>query len=285
MLRALDRYFLARSRLELTLGSSFLVVVVAFLDYSTGVELSFSIFYLMPVALTAWYTEGRAGQWICVASAMAWYGVDFAGGHVYSHGVIPVWNAAVRFGFFLITTLLLVRLRAALEEQKKLAEHDGLTGLLNARTFRKGCARILDLAARHRHPLCLGYIDLDDFKSVNDSLGHSVGDAVLKAIAVALEERLRASDLVGRLGGDEFAILLPETDVDGATAMFSEIHQRLVDLAVRNHWPIGFSIGVAVFGSPPAHLDEAVQLADDLMYRVKSGKRNSILVEQVAVAS
>ena len=282
MLRALNDFFLARSPVQLTTTACLLVVVVALFDHLTGIELSFSIFYLIPVSVTAWYSGRGAGLSICVLSATAWYVVDHTGGHVYSHAFIPVWNATVRLGFFAITTFLLDRLRGALREQRALAEHDGLTGLLNARAFRAGCRRLFDLAARHRHPLSLGYVDLDNFKHLNDSLGHSGGDEVLKAVAAALAERLRESDLVGRLGGDEFAVLLPETDLAGATAIFRELHQRLVEVAVRNRWQVGFSFGVAVFASPPAQLDEAVRIADELMYRVKAGGKNSVLIELCA---
>jgi diguanylate cyclase (GGDEF)-like protein len=217
---------------------------------------------------------------VCLAAAITWFAVDHTAGHAYSHAAIPAWNATVRFGFFVITAHLLLLLRNALDTQKTLAQRDSLTGLMNVNTFKLHCTRLFSLAARHHHPLSLAYLDIDGFKGVNDSLGHTIGDAVLRVVGSTLEERLRATDLVGRLGGDEFAILLPETDMSGATVIFSDIHHRLQDLATANRWPIGFSIGVAVFRSPPAHPDEAVQVADELMYRVKTGGKNHILIER-----
>jgi diguanylate cyclase (GGDEF)-like protein len=279
MRRTIDQFLSKRSGPELTIGSCLVVLVVALVDHFTGFELSFSIFYLIPITLASWYAGRRVGFLICMASALSWYVVDHSAGHAYSQAAIPVWNAVVRFGFFVITSYLVTQLQAALEAQETLAQQDALTGLLNSRTFDSNCKRLFELASRHHHPLSLGYVDLDDFKSVNDNFGHSVGDAVLRAVASALAQRLRTSDLVARVGGDEFAILLPETDVGGATVIFSEVRQDLLDVAAKNRWQIGFSIGVAVFDTPPAQPDEAIRIADQLMYRVKNGKRNSLLIQ------
>ncbi|HSH70401.1 MAG TPA: GGDEF domain-containing protein, partial [Deferrisomatales bacterium] len=173
----------------------------------------------------------------------------------------------------------------SLDLQEVLAQRDGLTGIMNARAFKQSCDSSFDLASRHGRPLALGYLDLDGFKGVNDSLGHSVGDQVLKAVATALTERLRASDFCARLGGDEFAILLPETDLSGAQKLFTSLRENLSDVASRNRWPVGFSIGVAVFHSPTAHADEAIRCADGLMYKVKNSGKNNILFEEYSSAA
>jgi len=152
--------------------------------------------------------------------------------------------------------------------------------MMNARTFRQRCSYLFELASRHNRPMALGYLDLDGFKGINDTLGHSVGDQVLKAVADTLLNRLRASDIGARLGGDEFAILLPETDLAGARIFFAALHKSLLDLTALNHWPIGFSIGIAVFLSPVGHPDDAIRYADNLMYKVKKSDKNSTLFEE-----
>jgi diguanylate cyclase (GGDEF)-like protein len=186
----------------------------------------------------------------------------------------------VRMAFFIVIAHLLARLRTALELQSSLAQQDGLTGIMNARAFQRQCRFVTKLAARHKRTIALGYLDLDGFKKVNDTLGHGVGDHVLTVVAGELASRLRASDFVGRLGGDEFAVLLSETDAAGARILFGRMREQLLDLAARNGWPIGFSIGVAVFHSPPANVDDALRCADELMYRVKSTGKNNILIEE-----
>lgn len=200
--------------------------------------------------------------------------------HHYSNPAIPFWNTGVRFGFFVIVAMLLRQMRRSLAIQSSLARTDGLTGLMNARTFKQRCDAIFKLALRNRHSLALGYIDLDGFKSINDTLGHTTGDKVLKAVADTLQKRLRSTDLGARLGGDEFAILLPETDLAGAQAFFTTLHESLLSHAAHNHWPVGFSVGVAIFHAVDASVDEAIRTADALMYRVKNSGKNQILLEE-----
>lgn len=280
MQRDIDAFLSARSREQIAASSLALVAFIGASDYLTGYELAFSIFYLVPVGLGTWYAGPRIGISVCLVSAATWLVVDHAMGHQYAHPAIPFWNATVCLGFFVIVAHLLCRLRAALDAQAALAQQDGLTGILNARAFRQRYATLAELAARHRHSIALGYLDIDGFKGVNDSLGHSAGDQVLKAVASALATRLRASDFVGRVGGDEFAILLSETDLAGARTFFTDMRAKLLDVAARNRWPIGFSIGVAVFPSPSTDADAAFRHADALMYRVKRAGKNGLMLEE-----
>jgi diguanylate cyclase (GGDEF)-like protein len=280
VIRAVDGFLAAQSQAQLVSGSFALVAIIGLIDHLTGYELAFSIFYAIPIGISSWYVGNRPGIAVCIVSGITWLAVDFTSAHPYSHPAIPFWNMGVRVAFFIVLAHLLARLRSALELQSALAQQDGLTGIMNARAFRRQCEFVTRLAARHKHTIALGYLDLDDFKGVNDTLGHGVGDYVLTVVASELASRLRASDFVGRLGGDEFAVLLSKTDLAGARIVFSTMRERLVDLAARNGWPIGFSIGVAVFHSLPASADDALRCADELMYRVKSTGKNNILIEE-----
>lgn len=191
LLREIHRGLLARSTGQLANASVLLVAVIGAVDYLTGYEVSFSIFYLIPVATASWYSGRRLGELICLVAASTWLLVDLTSGHEYTRVAIPIWNAAVRLGFFVIVSDLLFRLRKALELQESLARHDPLTGVMNSATFVQRGDMIGRLAARHAHSMVLAYIDLDHFKNVNDRLGHDVGDRVLKAVAAELVKRLR----------------------------------------------------------------------------------------------
>jgi diguanylate cyclase (GGDEF)-like protein len=280
VIRAVNSFLSARSQGQLAAASFVLVAIIGIIDHLTGYELAFSIFYTIPIGVSSWYVGNRSGVAVCIVSGLTWLAVDFTSGHPYSHPAIPFWNMGVRLAFFIVIARLLARLRTALELQSAWAQQDGLTGIMNARAFRRQCRFVTKLAARHKHTIALGYLDLDGFKGVNDTLGHGVGDHILTAVAGELASRLRASDFVGRLGGDEFAVLLSETDAAGARILFGRMREQLLDLAARNGWPIGFSIGVAVFHSPPANVDDALRCADELMYRVKSTGKNNILIEE-----
>ena len=280
MRQRVHRFLSSRTTGQIAALSLALVAIIGILDEVTTFDLSLTLLYIVPTAVASWYGRRRLGILVCVLAATTMLLVDLRSGHEYSNPAIPIWNAVVRLGIFAVTADLLCRLRDSLEEVAALARTDGLTGVLNGGTFMQRCDAITKLADRYRHPTALGYLDLDRFKRVNDTLGHDVGDRVLKAVASEIVGRLRASDVVARMGGDEFAILLPETGLAGARVAFTAIYDDLVALAAGNQWPVDFSIGVVVFHSAPPTADEALRRADQLMYTVKKAGKGSVALEE-----
>ena len=132
--------------------------------------------------------------------------------------------------------------------------------------------------------MALAYLDLDDFKLVNDSRGHAEGDRLLRAVAETLRLRLRETDVVGRLAGDEFAIVLPDTTAEGAQVVLREVRARLVELFASEGWPAGASIGAVAFSAAPPTVDEALHRADQSMYAVKRSDKGALHVESAAEA-
>ena len=262
------------SALSVTLFALLMVAGLALVDHFTGYELSFSVFYLVPITMATWYGGYVPGIIISFVSAAAWILVDWSAGQHYTRSLIPIWNGSVRLVIFIITAKLLTSLLRQLERERKLARLDTLTKIYNSRGFKEAAKRSFSMAKRYERPFSIGYIDLDNFKSVNDSRGHSEGDRVLKGVAMTLKSSLRDTDLRGRLGGDEFIVLLPETGLEGAKTVFANVRQRLLAEAELHKWPVGFSIGVAVFTEVPPDLDLAIRLADNLMYSVKNGGKN-----------
>lgn len=162
------------------------------------------------------------------------------------------------------------------EETERLATTDGLTGLLNRRTFNTVLDRRFREADRYRRPLSLLLLDIDHFKKVNDTHGHPAGDAVLRGVARIAQRCARETDAVARYGGEELALILPETDADGARAVAERIRKAVEAAqhpteqgAVR----VTVSIGVATQGPSP---EEMVEGADKALYRAKQGGRNRV---------
>ena len=254
-----------------------LFLVVATVDKVTGRELSFSLFYLLPVAVVSFRWRARAGQLAAVVAALGWLSIDLWSGSSYSHPLIPFWNAAIRFGFFSLVALLLDRLHGAVEQQTALALPDSLTGLPNRRSFEELARRELARAERLMTPLALAIIDLDDFKLINDRQGHAVGDLVLRQFAATTGRALRSIDVAARLGGDEFALLLPNVDAAAAHLTLQRFQQALLD---NPQIPIGCSVGVAhIVGGD---LDEVLRHADDALYRAKASGKGSIELVEVS---
>ena len=278
--RNIDKVLCQRTPNEITTIALLLTVLISIVDYIVGYEISTSLFFLIPIALATWYGTYRQGVFFAFLASIVWYTIDAAfTPHFYSHPLIPFWNTGVRLGLFVIATQFLTLLKTQSNAEKNLSRTDGLTGLMNGRGFAEAAEKIFELASRHGRPTTIAYIDLDDFKLVNDQHGHSEGDKVLQTVGGVLRSSVRKTELAGRLGGDEFAIALPETNLTGAQAVFNKLRTKLGFAMQEQSWPVGFSIGVISFDLPPANFDEAVRLADALMYRVKKSGKNNILFE------
>lgn len=168
--------------------------------------------------------------------------------------------------------------RVAEENLGWLASHDSLTGLLNRRRFEDELDHVMSASQRYGHSGALLFFDLDQFKDVNDSSGHQVGDELLKRVADALRDTARESDIIARLGGDEFAILLQEADEMSAGETAERFCRALMKIAVpgqnRIH-RISASIGVALFPQHGKSPTEVLANADIAMYQAKESGRNT----------
>jgi diguanylate cyclase (GGDEF)-like protein len=246
------------------------VVALGRLDYLNGPGMVVSMAYLVPLSAAAWRLRLPVSAALCLVTALIWEASDLLSGGSYSTPLIPIWNTALRLGIFVLFVVLLARLRDALLSQTRLASIDALTEVGNQRSFAEAAVNAMQDSRRSRRPLSVAFIDLDDFKAVNDTVGHSGGDRVLRIVANALTERTRAADVVARLGGDEFAILLPDTASSEAQAMMRGLTMRLDDSLAGLGVPVTFSAGVATFLGMPADVDALLRPADRLMYRAKA---------------
>lgn len=158
------------------------------------------------------------------------------------------------------------------------ASHDALTGLMNRRAFETTLATLLDANDGCDHVLC--YIDLDQFKIVNDTCGHLAGDELLRQVAHKMKSHVRGSDTVARLGGDEFAILLPNCPLSNASRITEALRKEIESyrFAWQSHtFSIGTSIGIVpIVSGAPMSLNQALQAADIACYAAKESGRNRV---------
>ncbi len=253
-----------------------LTLLVGAGDIATGAELSFSIFYLVPITLVAW-SLGRA--WAVANAGLAmftWLGADFITENEYSSAFLPYWNALIRLGYFVLFALLFSRLHNALDQERSLSRRDPLTGIYNRRAFEELATTEVSRSSRYHHPMSLVVMDIDHFKQVNDRFGHDVGDTLLKEVATTLTSTLRATDIVARMGGDEFAIVIPETNHEQALVTLKKTRTALTQCMAANGWPVTFSIGVVSTAASPPELGELLIAADELMYQAKREGRDRI---------
>jgi diguanylate cyclase (GGDEF)-like protein len=172
------------------------------------------------------------------------------------------------------------RLAARLHE---LATRDGLSGCLSYLAFRRALDLEVARSRRYERSFSLVMADLDNFKGINDTYGHDVGDVVLRGVADAFRSGARAADIVGRVGGDEFAVLLPETDSVGAEEIARRLqhHVRLSNLPVT----VTVSYGTASWSGRDDDLEDVIRRADRALYAAKHAGRDRLAVWENPVSS
>ncbi len=279
---AVSKDLSSKAKIFLVALALLVLAAVWALDFYTGVEISFSIFYLIPIVLATWYVGREAGVVMALLCAAAWLTADLAAGQHYSSRIIPFWNAGVRFGFFLVTVLTLAPLKRTLHSERTFARTDFLTGIANMKAFFEMTELEVNRSRRSDKPLSVVYLDCDNFKTVNDRFGHHAGDALLRAAAETIKAGLRPTDTVARAGGDEFVVLLPETGETGAGIVIARLRTSLAAVMRKRRWPVTFSIGAVTFPQPPDSVDDMIKKADRVMYAVKAAGKDNCRQETYA---
>jgi len=253
-----------------------LVFFISWIQRLTGPEFAFSFLYLIPIINAAWLAGLRWGILISVVSAFSWLLADLSVINSFSNAYIPLVNECFRLMVFLFVVFMINRYKKILENQQELAALDPLTGVANRRAFFRLARTEIDRSRRYNHPFSVMVIDIDDFKQINDHLGHHVGDRLLIKVVETIKKHLRAIDIISRFGGDEFVILLVRTKEKSALLVAGKLQKQLLDIMQDNQWKVTFSIGVATYNAVPDSVEETIRAADELMYQVKHNGKNSI---------
>ncbi len=245
------------------------MLCVAIADGLTGPDASFTVLYLGPIAFATWAVSRRAGFLLSTVSALAAVLGDHGPGTMAWPLGVVAWNIAVHLGTFFALVALLSALKTRLALEQRLARTDPLTLVANRRAFVEQAWIELERTRRAGSPLTVVYLDCDDFKIVNDLMGHSSGDTLLVKVAATLRGATRAVDGVARLGGDEFGLLLVDADATTAATLLQRLGAALTSAMERDGWAVTFSMGAATFLTPPRSVDEMLRHADELMYEAK----------------
>lgn len=266
-------------RWRLTLGGLLLIYLTGYVDYLTGPDLSPQVLYILPVGVVAWCVGRGPGCLLAMNTAMARLIAD----HLTVPGLalqfIPQANAASHCAVALIIALTLAALRTRLDYEANLSRTDALTQVNNFRSFAERARDEIDRARRHQYSFAVAYMDCDNFKQVNDHLGHNTGDELLCLLAQTLNNNVRSFDIVARLGGDEFAILLPEVNATQTQVIMQRLRELLLRAMSDKKWPVTLSVGAVTFERPPDNVTQMLRIADATMYRAKNSGKDQVVNE------
>jgi diguanylate cyclase len=177
------------------------------------------------------------------------------------------------------TEAQIVKLHQELDRVSTQARHDPLTGALNRKGLEEALEREISTVRRKETPLCTALLDIDNFKKINDTLGHATGDEALRHLATVARECMRPQDTLARFGGEEFVILLPDTPLDKGIEAMTRLQRELTKrffLTGTEKILITFSAGVAQLAADEAGM-EAIRRADQAMYLAKRAGKNRVL--------
>ena len=240
-------------------------------DYFTNSTylLEFSPFYLVPISFFSWFIGKNPGLGVAIVSVVIAFFIRFRNAPV----VVGYWDALILSALYISATLMIVQLRQLYDRERDLSRIDPLTNIANRRALYEAASQAKSVAERNHSPLSICYVDVDNFKFINDSFGHTAGDHVLVAAATAIASALRPSDVVARIGGDEFAVLLPGAQRNDAARIMRRVGDQLQQAMQQHRWPVTFSIGIVSFQPPLGSIPEMLAEADKAMYAEKKKGR------------
>lgn len=258
-----------------------LTLFVGVADWASGERYTVYVLYFPIVALSAWLLGMRAAIVFSFLGSILWIVDDVVSPPEPLPYLAKYWQASIRFIVFVAFANALVRLQRTMKHEFRLSHFDSLTGLSNRGSLFGSGPRDLARCRREGKPLTAIFIDLDDFKKVNDFQGHAEGDRVLQVVADCIRGTARKSDLIARIGGDEFVVLAAEMGFEQARTFIDRMLKNLRMAMTKGNWPVTFSIGAATYEFPPETIDELIRTADELMYTVKRSRKDSVRHELI----
>jgi diguanylate cyclase (GGDEF)-like protein len=254
--------------------SVILLIIVGFIDHVTKHTTLF--LYVAAIAWVTNYIGGKYSYFFATAAVCTRIAMRFLPGSI-EDIFDSLWVFLNQYGSYILIVFIILKKNEIMDEFEKTSLTDPLTSLSNRRGFKQKLDVAIAHTKRFKHQLSIAYLDVDRFKQVNDTYGHSKGDELLLCIAKHISRNLRADDHVARLGGDEFAIIFSHSDT--SLTLIERIKNDL-DHNCRDEYDVSFSIGVVHYdGSIPASGEDIIHYADELMYKVKKTSKNAILMD------
>ncbi|MBN2544499.1 MAG: GGDEF domain-containing protein [Spirochaetes bacterium] len=252
-----------------------MISLSGFVEYYFNFNYSILFFSILLILYSSWYINKTSSIILSVLATLLLFNNDI---HLLNNSLsADLINNFIRLILFISLSLIINEVKNKFHMIKNLAKTDFLTGILNPRAFYESAKIELKRSDRYKQPLTLIYLDIDNFKSINDSYGHLKGDTVLNSVANVLKDNTRLTDIVARVGGDEFALLLPYTGYDAAGIFIEKIKGALCAKMSKEIFMVTYSIGAVTYSDIfPQTVTQMMNEADEVMYSVKKESKDSI---------
>lgn len=255
------------------------VLAVVGIDYATGLQVPFTSAYMALIFYASHKMRPMPTYGIALVCLGGTFLIDILlldpGTTLFSW--VLLWRLLINSLSFLGTALLCNSWNTVRKTLQQSSDRDFLTGLSNRRHFTREVEREVDIHSRNLQPFAIALMDVDNFKIINDTLGHNRGDEILVEVARALGRETRSFDLVCRYGGDEFIIFMREVGLEQAREIMQRIQHSLNQTVRRAHTDLSFSTGVISFTlDQRISVETLVGMVDRELYRVKKQDKNGI---------
>ncbi|MCX7628591.1 MAG: diguanylate cyclase [Methylophilaceae bacterium] len=263
-------------RIWIQIAAAVLMGIFFLLHHLASGTLQTGIYFFIPVALISWTGGLLWGIAFSLLATVMLIAVDFHHGVPISAYISLYLDTLGYLVMFLTVAFLSSRLSEARRLLQRISREDFLTGAMN----RLGFYEVLNMEIRRQnrfgHPYTLAIISCDNFKQINDTLGHNEGDSLLIAVAKTLERNTRSTDFYARLGSDEFALLFPLILRNEATIILEKLKRKLEETMREHRWDVTFSIGAVAFDKSPTSVGHALDLVDSVVHEAKQSGKNGI---------
>ena len=260
-----------------TIGLSFLFLFMAFaLDRITGYQINLSFLYLLPILFITQAGKLPGGLLAALVVSLTRQLADHLSGLTYPQAYYYYINIVSKFLTYATFTFIIDLLFTQYSTARDSSLTDDLTQIPNRKYFFERASRELIFKENYKSCFNLLLIDIDNFKSINNNLGHQAGDKLLQNVASEIRNNTRSTDIIARLGGDEFVVVFIGVSNEIVAKLTKKLHTKLNEL-FKNEYPgITCSIGVAVCTEKTATLTDLFKEADDAMYSAKKAGKNQI---------
>ena len=250
------------------------IIFIGYLHFIIGPSFEFHLFFLVPIMVASWFTGVFFCYFVLCLTIFSWTLGEYLLASNNIESLPFLFNSTIHALILAYITYLLRYIRHLLIRESQLAREDSLTKTPNRRSFYESGEIAFSTGHRQQLPVTIIFIDVDSFKSINDTYGHKIGDKLLFEAAQVMNQHVRKNDVLGRIGGDEFCLILLNVEKEQAHSYATNLKEKLAEKMYQHQWQTTFSMGIVTYRVTPPDFLNTIEQADRLMYEVKINGRN-----------